>query len=134
MISVVMTTLNSERDLIEALSPLVPASIEGLVQELVVFDGGSSDATLAILDEAGAVMVGGGLEAAAARAKGPWLLVMPATGRLSFEWIGPVRRHLEAGQGARHLVRGGFLAKAQALLVRKSDYVAGTRSGVRLRI
>ena len=61
-----MATRDCERDLVEALSPLVAAAVEGLIHELVVSDSGSTDATLAILDEAGAVMAQGGLEGAVA--------------------------------------------------------------------
>jgi glycosyltransferase involved in cell wall biosynthesis len=134
MISVVMATRDCERDLIGALSPLVPGSVEGLIHELVVSDGGSTDGTLAVLEEAGAVIVDGGVEAAAARAKGPWLLVIQPTSRLTYEWIEPVRRHLQAGGGARRLTRGGLFSKAEAVLVRKADYQAGKRGGPRLRI
>jgi len=134
MISVILATLNSEKDLIGALSPLVPGSLEGVIHELVVCDGGSTDATLAILEEAGAVMVEGGLEAAVDKAKGPWLLVIQPGSRLTYEWIEPVRRHLEAKGGARRLVRRGLFAKPEGLLIRKTDYAAGRRNGPNLRI
>lgn len=135
MISVVMTTLNSERDLIEVLAPLVPASMEGLVHELVVSDAGSTDATLAVLDEAGARMAEGGLEGAVALAKGPWLLVATPATRLPFEWVGPARRHLDdGGKEPRSLVRPGMFARSEALLVRKDDWIAGRRGGKRLKV
>jgi glycosyltransferase involved in cell wall biosynthesis len=134
MISVVMATLNNDRDLVEALSPLIPASVDGLVRELVVADGGSTDATLHILDEAGAVVVEGGLEAACRAAKGPWLLIMRPTSRLSYEWAGPVRRRLESAEaGAHELVRSLF-GKAEATLISKAAYLDGRRRTKRLRI
>ena len=83
---------------------------------------------------AGAVMVEGGIDAAAARARGPWLLVMAPTARLTYDWIGPARRKLDLGGGPWRLVRGGLFGKPQALLTAKSDYLAGRRSGRRLRI
>jgi hypothetical protein len=134
MISVVMATLNCERDLAEALSPLVPASIDGLVHELVVSDAGSTDRTLEVLDEAGAVMVAGGLDAAAGRARGPWLLVMSPAARLGYDWIAPVRRRLQAGGGPWRLTRQGLFARDEALLVSKTDYLAGRRRGAKLKI
>jgi glycosyltransferase involved in cell wall biosynthesis len=135
MISVVMATLNNERDLIEVLSPMVPASMEGLVHELVVSDQGSTDATLTVLDEAGARLTSGGLEGAAKAAKGPWLLVVTAATRLPFEWVGPARRHLESGRGAaRRLTRRGLFARSEALLISKDDWLAGRRSGKRLTV
>ena len=134
MISVVMATLNSERNLVAALSPLIPASVDGIVRELVVADGGSSDATLEILEEAGAQLVQGGLDAACAAAKGPWLLIMTPTGRLPYEWVGPVRRVLESGaQRPVKLVRGIF-GRSEALLIPKTAWAAGKRGGVRLRV
>ena len=135
MISVVMATLNSERDLVEALSPLIPASVDGLVRELVVSDSGSSDGTLAILDVAGAVLAEGGLNGAAQAARGPWLLVIASTSRLTYEWPVPARRHLDVGKDrAVRLVRHGLFAKAEALLIRKADYLAGGRGRRRLKI
>lgn len=130
-----MATLNSERDVVEALSRLVPASIDGVVHELVVADGGSGDATLAVLDEAGARMVDGGLEGACRAAKGPWLLVVTPQSRLPFEWVGPVRRRLEDGaREAFSLTRGGLFGRPEALLIRKDDYLAGKRRGRRLKV
>lgn len=135
MISVVMATHNSARDLAEVLSPLVPGSVDGLIHELVVADAGSTDETLAILDDAGAVMVGGSLGAACTAAKGPWLLIVEATTRLPYEWIGPVRRHLESGdQSARKLVRGGWFAKQEALLILKRAWLTGQTGGKALRV
>ncbi|MDB5453510.1 MAG: hypothetical protein JWO33_2088 [Caulobacteraceae bacterium] len=130
-----MATRDAERDLVEALSPLIPAVVDGLVHELVVSDAGSTDATLAILDEAGARMVEGGLDAAAAAAKGPWLLIVTPAARLPYDWIGPVKRMLEGGQGrARRLARAGLFARTEALLIPKADYLAGGRTGRRLKV
>jgi glycosyltransferase involved in cell wall biosynthesis len=135
VISVVMATRDCERDLVEALSPLVAAAVDGMIHELVVGDLGSTDQTLAVLDEAGAVMAQGGLEGAAAAAKGPWLLVLTPAARLPFEWIGPVRRLLESGEGApRRLTRKGLFARTEALLIGKADYLAGRRQGRRLSL
>src|SRR5690349_560655 len=135
MISVVMATLNNAAELAEALSPLVPGSVDGLIHELVVADGGSTDDTLAVLDDAGAVLVEGGLGAACTAAKGPWLLIVEPSTRLPYEWIGPVRRHLESGdQAARKLVRSGWFAKPQALLILKRAWLTGQTGGKALRV
>jgi len=54
MISVIIPTLDVERELAATLTALVPASIEGVVREVIIVDGGSSDATLKIAYDAGA--------------------------------------------------------------------------------
>ena len=48
MISVVVPTLNAESDLPRTLAALVPAAIEGIVREVIIVDGGSTDATARI--------------------------------------------------------------------------------------
>jgi GT2 family glycosyltransferase len=95
MISVVIATLNAAGTLPAALSALVPASVSNLVREVVVADAGSTDATLEIVDDAGARLVAGGLEAGLAAAKGPWLLVLAPDTRLAPEWETAARDHIE---------------------------------------
>ncbi len=53
MISVVIPTLNAERKLTHTLAALVPAVVDGIVQEAVVVDGGSTDETRIIAEAAG---------------------------------------------------------------------------------
>ena len=48
MISVIVPTAESERDLAALLSVLVPAAVDGLVREVIVVDAGPSQATAAI--------------------------------------------------------------------------------------
>lgn len=135
MISLVIATHNDEADLVDCLSPLIAGSVEGLVRELLVSDAGSTDATLAIIEDAGGVLVEGGLEAACRAAKGPWLLVVEPKSRLPYDWIGPVRRHLERGGGKpARLVRGGWFAKPEAVLAPKQGYAPGAARGVRLKV
>ena len=54
MISVVIPTLNAAKTLPLTLAALAPAAMDGLVRELIIIDGGSSDDTAVIADEAGA--------------------------------------------------------------------------------
>ncbi|NWG93335.1 MAG: glycosyltransferase, partial [Parvularculaceae bacterium] len=58
-ISVVIPTLNAERALSATLASLVPAAVEGLVREVIVSDGVSTDATRDIARAAGACLVEG---------------------------------------------------------------------------
>jgi rSAM/selenodomain-associated transferase 2 len=92
MISVVIPTLNAQASLPDTLSALIPATVEGLVREVVIVDAGSSDKTCEIADGAGADIVttspsrGGQLAAGAARAKHPWLLFLHADTVLDAGW------------------------------------------------
>ncbi|MEQ1710252.1 MAG: glycosyltransferase, partial [Hyphomicrobium sp.] len=57
MITVVIPTLNAEGGLAATLTALVPAVVEGVVREVIVVDGGSTDRTLDIADQAGVEIV-----------------------------------------------------------------------------
>ena len=48
MISVVIPTLNAETGLAPTLAALVPATVQGLVREVIIADGGSRDDTAKI--------------------------------------------------------------------------------------
>jgi rSAM/selenodomain-associated transferase 2 len=92
MISVVIPTLNAEATLARTLASLVPAAVDGLVRQVVVTDGGSSDRTLEIADNAGADIVRHGrgrgpqLAAGAQSARFPWLLFLHADTSLEPGW------------------------------------------------
>jgi rSAM/selenodomain-associated transferase 2 len=92
MISVVIPTLNVEDGLAACLTALVPAAVDGLVREVIVVDGGSSDRTLQIVEQSGAELIrsrpgrGEQLAVGAARARGPWLLFLHADTILEPGW------------------------------------------------
>jgi rSAM/selenodomain-associated transferase 2 len=92
MISVIIPTLNAQATLARTLVSLVPAAVAGLVREVIVVDGGSSDRTGEIVDHAGANWVktrpgrGHQLRCGAARARGAWLLFLHADTALSPGW------------------------------------------------
>lgn len=105
MLSVVIPTLNSEETLTATLSALMPGALSGLVQEVVITDGGSTDATAAIADDAGAVWVtsphanrGAQLCAGADAARAPWLLFLHADTVLAPGWHTVVQAHISAHQ------------------------------------
>lgn len=104
MISVVIPTLNAARGLPAALTALVPAAVEGLVKEVIVVDGGSTDATLAIAEDAGARVLtapasrGGQLLAGCAAARGDWLLCLHADTRLAADWETAAAHHMARGE------------------------------------
>lgn len=104
MISVVIPTLNAARGLPAALTALVPAAVEGLVKEVIIVDGGSVDATLAIAGDAGARVLttppsrGGQLAAGCEAARGDWLLCLHADTRLEPDWETAAAGHMARGE------------------------------------
>lgn len=147
-ISVVIPTLNAAPHFPATLTALMEGVEAGLIAELVVSDGGSSDQTLEIADAWGAQIVtgppsrGGQLRRGCAAARGAWLLILHADTVLAPGWSGPVAEHLDASTAAYFRLRfdkGGKVVAAwanararlfklpygdQGLLVRQSVYDA----------
>lgn len=105
MISVIVPTLNAARELQVLLPVLVPAAVDGLVREVIIADGGSTDATLVICEDAGAE-VAADLAAAAAMARSDLILLLPADLRLRRGWDDSLRGHVEGRGGAALLAEG----------------------------
>ncbi len=99
-ISIVIPTLNAEHALPACLQALMEGLHAGLVRELIISDGGSTDRTLVIAEEAGAEVIdgrasrGGQLRRGCARAKGDWLLVLHADTVLQPGWTTTVADHI----------------------------------------
>ena len=108
MISVVITTLNSERPLARTLAALVPGAVDGLVSEAIVADGGSRDSTAIVADAAGCIFIGGAeplgprLKSAAATARAPFLLFVRPGIALDMAWVAEARRFTERSAADRH--------------------------------
>ncbi|MGB1208523.1 MAG: TIGR04283 family arsenosugar biosynthesis glycosyltransferase, partial [Paracoccaceae bacterium] len=91
-ITVVIPTLNAQDGLPACLAALMEGLEAGLLRELVVTDGGSTDATLAVAEAAGARVVtgaagrGGQLRRGVAKARGDWVLILHADTVLQPGW------------------------------------------------
>jgi rSAM/selenodomain-associated transferase 2 len=107
MISVVIPTLNAEPKLAHTLAALVPAVVEGIVQEAIVVDGGSSDETRAIAEAAGTHLIeaprgrGSQLDAGARAARGDWLLFLHADTVLDPGWAEEAQGFIKRVQTGR---------------------------------
>lgn len=150
-ISVVIPTLDAAASLPRALSALGEGLSEGLIRELIVSDGGSTDDTREIATEAGGIWTegppgrGGQLRRGAELAEGEWLLFLHADTVLQPGWAQAVMAHLvdgrpacfrlgfDAAGAAPRLVAGWANLRSRAfrlpygdqgLLVRREDYAA----------
>ena len=115
MISVVIPTRNAEHRLAATLTALVPAVVDGAVREVIAVDCGSTDATRAIADAAGARLIeapegrGVQLQAGAAVARHPWLLFLHADTVLEADWHDEVAAFIEhIGTGQRTPAAAAF--------------------------
>lgn len=122
-ISVVIPTLNAEKELGACLTALMPGLDAGLIRELIVSDGGSGDATVAVAKAWGAEVVvgaasrGGQLARGCSAAHGSWILVLHADTVLEPGWVAPVITHLEtdrAGWFRLGFSAGGVAARVVA--------------------
>lgn len=93
MISVVIPTLNAAKSLPATLEALRPGRDSGLIKELLISDGGSTDGTQAIAQAAGAQVLtgpagrGGQLQRGGVAAGGEWLLFLHGDTILDPEWL-----------------------------------------------
>jgi glycosyltransferase involved in cell wall biosynthesis len=128
MLSVVIPTLNNERTLVRTLSALVPAAATGVVREVIIADGGSTDATLEVADVAGCNITSGDaalarrLRAAATNARGPWLMFLQPGAILEPAWAD------EADQFVRHV---DLTNAERAAAFRRGIKIGGSTSPLR---
>jgi glycosyltransferase involved in cell wall biosynthesis len=144
MISVMIATQNQERTLGQVLAALVPGAVDGVVRQVIVVDGGSTDSTLDIAKDSGADVLeldgppDARLRAGCARAKGDWLLFLDPQVRPPPGWEAAARAHIAGDLGRAAwfaTARGGLFGgppKAHGLLVsrRLLDEVGGYGPGL----
>lgn len=124
-VSVVIPTLNAERDLNTCLQSLVEGINAGLISELIISDGGSTDDTRACGDAWGGQIItgpasrGGQLRRGCAAAQSDWLLILHADTVLDPGWSKVVSAHLgsaKAGYFRLRFDRGGWVVAGWANL------------------
>lgn len=92
MLSIIIPTLNAETALPQTLSALIPGVVSGLVKDVIISDGGSTDASRDIAENTGCILVtgpagrGGQLARGAQAARCEWLLFLHADTVLSAGW------------------------------------------------
>ena len=102
-ISVVIPTLNSADSLPATLLSLMEGLDAGLICEVVVTDGGSTDASGSIALDWGAEVItgdasrGGQLRRGVAVTRGAWVMVLHADTSLQEGWADQVKAHMQQG-------------------------------------
>lgn len=139
MISVVLPTRDSAAALVQVLTALVPAAVDGLVKEVVFADAGSTDATLAIAEDSGARVIAAPgdvstrLSAGCAAARGVWVLVLDEPLALPDGWRTPVEAHLAGGGGKPAVIAApglfGLPGRPLAVLARREAVEAAGFGG-----
>ncbi len=110
-LSVVIPTLNAQEALPACLASLMEGVEAGMVRELVISDGGSTDATLHIAEEVGALVVsgaasrGGQLQRGVAATQGAWVLVIHSDSVLPQGWAEAVMTQMQTGAPAYFRLR-----------------------------
>jgi hypothetical protein len=144
MFSIILATNDSERALVPTLTALVPGATAGLVREVIVADAGSRDETETVADIAGCVFLqapgaaGPRLKAAAAMARGDWLMflhpgVVPGVTWVdeTFAFVEQTLDHpraavfaaVEGGFGRLRRALGALPSPRQGLMLRKTFYL-----------
>lgn len=131
MLSVVIPTLNAEATLARSVAALRTAP--SIIDEIVVADGGSTDATLALARSLGAVAIetprgrGRQLSNGVAAARGDWLLLLHADTVLLDDWQGEALRHMSSPRGPESAAAFRFALDDQSVAARRLEAVVAWR-------
>ena len=137
MLSVVIATHNSERQLVPVLSALVPGVTAGLLQDVTLADNASTDDTAAIADAAGCAFLsavgdpGMRLRQGVAAARGRWLMFLSPESLLEEGWVREVANFIETverrGQAERLAATFRLAVDGYGLKPRLGEAVAAAR-------
>ena len=102
MLSVIIPTLNASKTLPATFASLMTGLIDGMIKEVIISDGGSTDDTTQIAQEAGALVLindtpgrGHQLAEGAQAAKSDWLLFLHADTELEPGWHEETRTFID---------------------------------------
>lgn len=129
-----MPTLNAAPHMARSLAPLVGGVTDGLVRELIISDGGSSDDTCVIAEGVGATVVrgekgrGAQLIAGAAAARAPWLLFLHADTALDDGWADEAGRFIASPSNAERAAAFRFAFDDDAPGARRAEWWVGLRN------
>mgnify|MGYP001343649263 CR=1 FL=1 len=129
-ISIIIPTLNSETDLPETLRSLFEGIENNLIRELIISDGGSTDKTKFIANEAGACVIEGflgrGLQISEAidKSSGDWILIIHADTSLSLDWSVEILQKIDKDFAYHFKLK----FKSKSLFARILEYWAQIRS------
>lgn len=135
MISVVIPTLNAEAGLVRTLTSLLEATMRGLVRDVVIADGGSTDLTRDIAEDAGCEFVEGKgtrgrlLDDGARRARGPWLLFLHPGTALEPGWDSEAWSFIRGG-GDRRAATFRFALTERGWAARRTEFAYRLRNRV----
>lgn len=113
-VSVVIPTFNASKGLPALLHRLTDGAVDGIVREVIIADGGSTDETLQIAENFGATLAmgekgrGQQLQTGARLARGEWLLFIHADTIPAKDWIGEIRRFIDGDAMQRENRAGVF--------------------------
>jgi rSAM/selenodomain-associated transferase 2 len=131
-----MPTLNAAPFLARSLAPLVRPVADGLVQQVIISDGGSTDDTRAIADGVGAEVVEGAsgrgrqLIAGAAIAHAPWLLFLHADTSLDDGWGDEAANFMARSENRNRAAAFSFAFDDDAPAARRAAWWVGVRNSL----